>query len=284
MSTSELSSLYRNKPLLLLVEDSLTWTYLRSLWEDDDIGFLVAGGNQILRAAVKDAREGGHPNVFGLQDRDFGASNHASWLNPNKNPLVFVPKAFEIENYLLDFDGLGALGPGHNPWPRQPNDLRTRANQLAGRSLWWMAVRATIAEVHEVLMGSFPAHPPMPNSEELTNLDEARALLEEKLLGSAWGQQLAQWVPGLNRSWVEARLLAHQTTLEGQRESSAWVTAWSGKELFNHLAGYMRKERAPTLEDLAKGLAEYQRSQHTEPPELLELRSALRKRVGLEPW
>ena len=81
---SELSSLYKNRPVVLWVEDPLTRTWLHHLWQDADIGLLVAGGNDAVFAAVRDARAEGHVNVFGFRDRDFIPSNQARWGDPAK--------------------------------------------------------------------------------------------------------------------------------------------------------------------------------------------------------
>ncbi len=224
---SELSSLYRNKPVVLWVEDLLTRTWLQQLWQDSDIGLLVAGGNDAVRAAVRDARAEGHANVFGFRDRDFVAPNQANWLDRTKDPTVFVPDAFEVENYLLDFAGLGGLGPNHNPQQRAAGDLQARAHAHASASLWWMASRATIVDARAAVTGGFPGHPNLTNPPSLTTQADAQAALEGLLLRSAWATRVQAWVPGLDVAWIGGRLTAHEATLNRELASGAWRWTWS---------------------------------------------------------
>jgi hypothetical protein len=132
--SSELSSLYKNRPITLWVEDGLTRAWLRGLWDDADIGLLVAGGNDAVAGAVRDARGAGHGNVFGVRDRDFLATNRAAWLDPTKQPTVFVTEAHELENHLLDFDGLAALSPNHNRQRKTAAQLEAVVGRRARRA------------------------------------------------------------------------------------------------------------------------------------------------------
>jgi hypothetical protein len=277
--SSELESLYKNRPVLLWVEDTLTRAWLRQLWQDADIGVLVAGGNDAVFAAVKDAREGGHANVFGVRDRDFTSPNQAHWLDRAKTPTVFVPEAHEVENLLLDFDGLAALDANHNPRRRTAEDLAQRAHQRASEGLWWMAARATIAEVRMGVTADFPSHPKL-GSPPLTSRDDAQRALEARLLGSAWGAGVRTVVNGLDARWVAEHLEQHGARLQAQLDDGAWRWTWSGKELFAHIAGYL----GCAVPDLAKGLAEHQRTHDRVDPVMIELRAALRKRAGVEGW
>ncbi len=274
---SELSSLYKNKPVVLWVEDTLTREWLGALWQDGDIGILVAGSNNGVFAAVRDARGEGHGNVFGFRDRDFTGSNQASWLNPVKNPTVFIPEAFEVENYLLDFAGLAALGLSHNPMKRTASDLQSRAQARAAASLWWMAAKATVADAQVAIVGDFPAPPPLTNPPRLNSIADAQASLEGLLLQGAWAFRVKQWVPMLDAAWIARRLTAHEATLQQQLSSGDWRWAWSGKEVFNAVAGHMQTP----VTDLAKGLAAHQRQALTVAQALLDLRTALRTRAGI---
>lgn len=279
--TSDLSSLYKNRPILVWVEDSLTRAWLHHLWQDSDIGLLVAGGNDAVFGAVKDAHESGHANVFGFRDRDFIQSNQASWLDPARNPTVFVPEAHEVENFLLDFQGLAALGPGHNPHGRTAVALEQRAQDHAERSLWWMAVRATIADLRHQLTEGFPSHPKL-KVEALASMQDAQAMLEARLLNSPWGVHLKQVVPGLDPAWIEDRLRHHEAALRLALDDGTWRWTWSGKELFAQVAGYLNQ--GGLVADLAKGLAAHQRQHDTTDPTMANLRSALRRRAGVDGW
>lgn len=277
--TSSLESFYKNKPIILWVEDQLTRTWLHHLWQDADIGLLVAGGNDAVFGAVKDAREAGRTNVFGFRDRDFIASNQPHWLVQAKSPPVFVPDAHEVENLLLDFDGLAALNTNYNPHARSAADLQARAHQRATQGLWWMAARATIADVRMAVTKEFPSHPRLGNP-VLASFADALRELEQRLLHSTWGTQIQAFVPALDQNWIATRLKHHEVLLQGYLADGSWRWSWSGKELFSHVAGYLECK----VPDLAKGLAEHQRGRSTVDPAITDLRTALRKRTGLEPW
>jgi hypothetical protein len=87
----------------LRVEDKLTHEYLSALWNSPtDVRFLIGGGNEGVKAIIKDAESAGFSNFFGLIDRDFRPSNYDYWNSPGKTFRTFVPRAHEIENYLLE--------------------------------------------------------------------------------------------------------------------------------------------------------------------------------------
>ncbi|MCB9543947.1 MAG: hypothetical protein R3F65_23190 [bacterium] len=282
--TSALSSFYKNRPIILWVEDPLTRTWLRSIWRDADISLLVAGGTNAVQAAVKDAREAGHANVFGLSDRDFRDANQDRWLARDKNPPVFIPEAFEIENFLLDFDGLAALGPAFNPHRRSAAELEARAHALASQSAWWMAARATIADVRTLLLDDFPEHPPLARSPTLTCLEDTCAELVARLIESPWGARLRHWPAAIDVNWFAEKLGAHHQALTAQLGSGEWRWTWSGKELFGPIASFLGDFKRAQWPDLAMGLAAHQRATGTVDPALAELRTALRCRAGLDPW
>ena len=91
------AGLYRGS-INLWVEDALTREYLSTLWNDPSVFFLVGGGNEGVRAIVKDAEEAGFANVFGLTDRDFRPTNTSAWIDPLKTFRTFVLPVHEIEN------------------------------------------------------------------------------------------------------------------------------------------------------------------------------------------
>lgn len=282
--TSALSSFYKNRPIILWVEDPLTRTWLQQVWHDADISLLVAGGTNAVQAAVKDAREAGHANVFGFSDRDFRDANQDRWLARDKNPPVFIPEAFEVENFLLDFDGLAALGPAFNRHRRSAAEIEGRARALAEQSAWWMAARATIADVRTLLLDDFPEHPPLTRSPALTCLDETRAELVVRLLDSRWGARLARWPTDIDAAWITEKLGQHHQALAAQLGSGEWRRTWSGKELFGPIGSFLGGFAKAQWPDLAKGLAAHQRSSGSVDPALVALRTALRRRAGLDPW
>ena len=283
--SSELSSLYKNRPITLWVEDGLTRAWLRGLWSDADIGLLVAGGNDAVAGAVRDARGAGHANVFGVRDRDFLSTNRAAWLDPTKQPAVFLTEAHELENHLLDFDGLAALSPNHNRQRKTAAQLEARARQVAEGSIWWMATRATISEVRLAVTADFPPHPHI-GSAEVATAAAATAALDHLLHRSGWGTQLRAFVPALTPAWTQSRLRVHEAALRAQLVDGSWRREWSGKELWRAVLGTMTNDRVTQAaeEDVAKALAAHQREANTVDPALTELRSAIRKRGGLDTW
>src|SRR5262245_49071638 len=100
--SSDLLALYARKKAMLWVEDLETRAYLREAWNDKDIGFLVAAGNESVFGAVRDAHKHGATNVLGMVDRDFRPSNRDRWLDSQRTFQVHVLEAVEIECYALD--------------------------------------------------------------------------------------------------------------------------------------------------------------------------------------
>src|SRR4051812_26101719 len=100
------AALYRGV-INLWVENALSREYLAAVWRNDpDVAFFVGGGNDGVRAVVKDAEEAGYTNVFGVTDRDFRPSNRSDWLDPRKMFRTFVLPVHEIENDLLEAEAL----------------------------------------------------------------------------------------------------------------------------------------------------------------------------------
>ncbi|MFO0651524.1 MAG: hypothetical protein U0326_35210 [Polyangiales bacterium] len=88
----------------VLVEDELTESLLSGAWRDVDVRVDAVGGGETVSAMVKDARQRGARNIFGILDRDFSVS--AGWLPQG---TLYRLARHETENYLLDFDALDAL-------------------------------------------------------------------------------------------------------------------------------------------------------------------------------
>jgi len=278
--TSDLSSLYKNKPAILWVEDPLTRTWLHQVWRDTDVALYVAGGNESVEAVVHESREQGHSNVFGLRDRDFGETNQARWLDPVKGTTVFVPGCFEVENFLLDFDGMARLGPSHNRLGRPSSELASRARDSAEGSRFWMAARATVAEVRRLVTADFPRHPKLGNPARMTDRPTAIREIEALLLESEWSRRLRPWARDLDLAWLTACLDEHLKRLDHDLADGSWLRTWSGKEILAVVAGHMQCR----VDDIAKALAAAQRESHTVDPSLFELRTAIRRRAGIESW
>lgn len=223
--------------------------------------------------------------MFGFRDQDFIQSNQDNWLDSSKNPTVFVPSVHEVENLLLDFDGLAALDANYNRQARAAGDPLDRAYQLAREALWWMAAKATIADVQERITDGFPKHPKLGIA-AMANRSAAQAELDRLLLSSEWGTAIRALVPQLTQSWIADRFAQHEVDLRGHLEDESWRRTWSGKELWKRVVGYMlnSKVSAAIQLDFAKGLAEHQRANSSVDPSMIDLRAALRKRAGLDAW
>lgn len=78
IATSDLPTLYKTKKVCLWVEDEETRTYLTEVWQDPEIGLLVADGHTNLQAVVASSRQEGFAHVFGFRDRDPGQCKSAA--------------------------------------------------------------------------------------------------------------------------------------------------------------------------------------------------------------
>lgn len=283
MNPSDLSAWYKKRPIILWVEDPLTRTYLRALWADPDISFLVGGGNDAVVAAVRDARMNGEGNVFGFRDRDFLESNTSDWYDPNKQPHVFRPIRHEIENYLIRPDILAVLDPNLNPQGRTEADLHERALAFATTSLWWMVCRAVIHDANREVIHQFPIHPSW-GSRNLLDAASARTHLEQALSASTWGQGVATWVSDIRATWISDRMEIQRKFYQAALDGGSWPEIWSGKDIFKELAGHVNtgKRKAVAADELAKAIGGWQ-NQNERTGELWDLHAILRWRAGRAP-
>jgi hypothetical protein len=275
--SSDLPAIY-SFPLVLWVEDPITRDYVQKVWGGADIRFLIAGGNENIRAIVTDAHANGHKHVFGLIDRDFRKSNRHQWANPQSGALVFVPIVHEIENYLLDPEALAGcvLNTGQRTAQEINVRLQTRASQLT----WWMACRQVIADLRERFFADFPSHPLCP---EVTSEAQARAYIVQ----CPWFRDLSSRSSVTSVAEIDRMLATAHTTAQTQLQDGTWRQEFSGKELlhdvrdwiYTHDAG--RQSSMIRDSDLAKTVAEWQVANGRVPPEVIELMQALRGKVGL---
>jgi hypothetical protein len=150
------ASLYRGS-INLWVEDELTRAYLPTVWDSPDAAFFIGGGNEGVRAIVKDAEVAGFPNVFGLIDRDFRQTNQSEWSNPGKMFRTFVLRVHEIENHLLDAAALASIRLNNSG--KTPAEIETMMSTAASRLCWWAACRDVVAELRKRFRDGFLRDP-----------------------------------------------------------------------------------------------------------------------------
>jgi hypothetical protein len=276
--TSDLESFYKNRRIVLWVEDTFTRAYLQTVWDDPDVQFLIGGGHENLRGITEDAHRRGLRHVFAVMDCDFRVSNRAQWLAPPENLRAYVLESLEVENLLLDASALAAASDKLGAH-REAAELTARLAQHAGEMPAWMACRKVISDLSTARGISFPKH---PKRSEIKNVQEAKDLI----LGSAW---VTQTVPALSGLIAEQTVLEALQLAEGSYAadlaSGRYLQRFAGKELLAPLKGYVfpSGEGARGAEDLAKVVAEQQRELGTVPREVGEILISIRTRLGMPP-
>jgi hypothetical protein len=285
-TNSQLSSLYKSARIILWVEDSVTRDYLKELWDGaQDILFYVAGGHQALSAIVKSAENEGIEHVFALQDRDFGTSNIAKWMQKDTS-RVLRPQSHEIENYLLQVEALQACT--WNNCSRSESEIESKMKLLAESQVFWLALRKVLSDLQLVFQKDFPNH---SNTNDVNSLLKA----ELKICDSDWFKQLGS----TTTEWAEpSRIRSALTVAENHYrvslDNGSWKTDFSGKEILLQIQSFIFQPKKLQTEqvdqpisklsfnsDIAKLIARWQRENNRIPNDLVDLRAALRSRVGL---
>lgn len=266
--------------ITLFVEDPLTRDYLRRVWDTPiDVEFRLGGGNDGVRAIVKTFEQEGHPNVFGVTDRDFRPSNQAEWVNPTKQFRSFVLPVHEIENYLLQAEALHA-SPYHNRGLGVA-DLERRMREKATGLCWWAACRETIAELKRRFRDPF-----VPDPRQAV-VDEESAY--RHICDSEWFEKLARGAARSAESDIRQQLRDDRERMGLALESGAWRRDFAGKEILRDVAGWMCDEtriskfptpRAQFYSDLAKEIGAWQMVNDAIPEDLAALLLALRTRIA----
>jgi hypothetical protein len=280
-TSTHLDPLLQARPIVLWVEDRFTREYLSTVWQPEDQLFqiLIAGGNETVAGVVHDQREQGYRHVFGLTDRDFGESNYDRWQNLQSELEVFKARVFEIENYLLDWDALAGCSENSKRLGRSSDTIRQQAEALAGGMVWWMDCRSVLADYRSRLVGNYPKHPKLG---KIGNLAEAESYIRDQTWFLSFPGHAAhlQNVASLAADLTAAHAVQHVHLQDG-----TWTRCFSGKELFRQLRGHLFNQDYASPEemdvDLAKSVAEWQVQNGAVPPEMAELKAALRQRVSL---
>ena len=280
-ASTHLDPLLQARPIVLWVEDRFTREYLSTVWQPEDQLFqlLIAGGNETVAGVVHDQREQGYEHVFGLADRDFRESNYDRWQNLQSGLEVFKAPVFEIENYLLDWDALAGCSENSRRLGRSSDTIRQQAEALAGGMVWWMACRSVLADYRNRLVGNYPKHPKVG---EVGSLAEAERYIRD----GGWFLSFPGHAAHIQDvTSLAADLTAAHAAQCGNLQDGTWIRCFSGKELLRHVRGYLLNQRYASPEemdvDLAKSAAEWQVQNGAVPPEIVELKAALRQRVGL---
>jgi len=274
-ATSDLPTLYKTKKVYVWVEDEETRTYLGEVWQDPEIGLLVAGGHTNLHAVVTSSRKDGFAHVFGFRDRDFGRSNRATWQT--QETQVMTSEVFEIENLLLDSEAMAVCDV--NTSSKTAVQITAELTQLAGGLPWWMSCRHAITEIRTAVTDQFTGHPKR-------GAVKTQAEAETAIFASHWWTTV---LPTLGASTaqplVQASLQQHHAAYSAMLGDGQWRTHFSGKEVLRDVVTriWTKKHSTRLLLDFIQAVGRAQRSSSRIPAEVTELRAALRAPVGLPP-
>jgi hypothetical protein len=277
--SSFLNSIYKNRPINLWVEDEPTRAYFAHVWQDNDIELLLAGSADHIQSVVHDS---GQRNVFGYRSRGFDleSSNGDAWQN-DPSIRILVSSAFDAVNFLLDEDAIAVSI--FNTAESSALAIAADMQRLASGLSWWMACRSVVASLSRQANLGF-----MRSPDRGRVADKTSAL--SWIISSSWTANVAPAVPSL----VTPAAIEDRLTNEGQRFSamtstSQWKLEFSGKEILLDLVSLVwtniprKMKSVAILSDFAKTVAHKQRKLGTIPQEVIDLRAALRRRVGLPP-
>lgn len=271
---TDLSASYSRTPIIVWVEDELTKHYLTEIWNDNDIGFLVAGSNEAVHAVVRDARDAELIHVFGIVDRDFGLSNVDKWMNTSSMVKVFRLPVLEIENYLLDAGLIAECSANFNR--RTEDQIEQKLAAHARQMVCWLACRDVLSEYHDDIARDFPKHP----KQNIQTLNDAEGYIRSQ----TWFKEIAVRVADLAIHLMN-KLQAAEETRKAQLERGEWRREYAGKELFREVRGYVFQggKGSHSQKDiaLARSIATVQIEKSTIPAELRMLQTALKSRVGI---
>lgn len=263
-SLGDLDGLYKNRKLVLWVEDELSAAYLAAAWDEPRIGFLVAGSGSGIAALVESARRAGLRGVHGLRDRDFGTTNYP-W-KPGEPSLRLA--MHEIENALLDPVGLAQCA---ELVQRSEGDIRVKLGREAQGMLWGTALAATLHELNERSQSGYPGS-------SIAGVADRGAALA-LVTNSTWWQRHGGQAGCLTQQELEGELDSAQRRFAADIQKGEHLTSFAGKQLLDRIWSWLLKApRAglqPTRIDLAKALGEAQRLNDRLPAEIEDLRQHL---------
>ena len=260
--------------LILVVEDRLTEIYLRELFSDISVSFIVAGGCQAVKGLVNYLRH--HDNsttqrVFGVVDGDFAETNFQRWKDADKGAVdVFRLVRTETENYLLDGSAMGKAAI-RLAAPKQfaTDDIDKMIYREAIEQKFWIACRNVVSTLHERLCADFPRHPRL---QQIKTLDSAVAYIWNE----PWMQSIkARIDESIDETKLAQAIAAAADEYEKSLKDGAWVESCSGKEVYDAICQMMFQDVTHKRDDFAKAIAEVQRADSLIPKDMIELRNVL---------
>ncbi len=268
-----------NGQINIWVEDEVTRAYLSALWDTPAVAFFIGGGNEGVRAIVKDAEESGFTNVFALIDRDFRRTNRPDWFATTKTFRTFVPPVHEIENYLLDADALAASR--FNNLKKSKVEIESVMRVAAGRLLWWAACRDVVAELRRRFREGFLRDPTCDVSSDIQARDH--------ICSSPWFRKLAHECERTTEAEVDQLLSTARAAADQALADGNWKSEFAGKEILRDVGsricdrtkirGY-KPSAAEFDGDLAKEVGAWQRDNDAVPSDLTDLLVALQIRIA----
>jgi hypothetical protein len=186
----------------------------------------------------------------------------------------------EAENWLLDQSALA--GSALNTGGRTPAQIEQRLVAHAKQLEWWIACRTVIMELRKDFREEFLEHPRLTDAPDL-------AAAEKWIINQPWFIELQARTRAATAARAISTKLAQAHTLAvAQVANGQWRQIFSGKELYRHVRGWIytkpldRNANSNDLDiDLAKSVAEWQVRNNAIPSEVVDLRLALRTRVGI---
>lgn len=277
--SSFLSAIYKKRPINLWIEDEPTRAYLGTIWQDNDIELLLAGGADQVQSAVS---ESGQRNVFGYRNRgfDFDRANSQGWQG-GPSSQIWVSGVFEAANFVLDEDAIA--DSIFNTAESSAGVIAEHMHRLAEPLSWWMACRSVVSSLSKRTNQGFIR---CPDRARVADKNSALAWI----ITSSWTADVAPSVPSLvSHEAIEERLTSEEKRFAAMLGTSKWKAEFPGKEILLDLVSLVwttippRMRKIAILNDFAKAVAQKQRRLGTIPQEIHDLRAALRARVGLSP-
>ena len=260
--------------LILVVEDRLTEIYLRELFSDIPMSFVVAGGCQAVKALVNDLRRRDNSEVqrvFGIVDCDFAKSNFQRWRDAEKGTVdMFRLVRNETENYLLDGKVMcKAARRLAAPKPLDEDLIDNVILREASGQKFWIACRSVVSALHERLCSDFPRHPRL---QQIQSLDSA--------VGYIWNEPWFKTIRTRADDAIDEIKLTQSISaaVDEYGESikdGSWVETCSGKEVYDTICQTMFQDVAHKRDDFAKAIAESQRADSMLPKDMIELHDVL---------